>query len=124
MVILLAQTATKRQQTPNQWVSTPASRLKLAHSRAVVPRDLQAKQRRVARCPQPNEPKAIHVGVSIMMYTPLVLDSPIKLLSCWQGPWREIPTVLNTKKFRRLLHHRHQLLVLRTHPERATTYSQ
>lgn len=119
MAIILAQTATKRQQTSHQWASTPASRLKLVHSGAVVPRDLQAKQRRVARCPQ--EPSAIHAGVSVMMYTPLDLDTPTKLLSCWQDPWREIPTVLNTKKFRRLLRHRHQLLVLRTHPTGPST---
>ena len=74
--LVLAPPPTKRQQSAHQWASTLASRLKLAHSGAVT-RDLQAKQRRVSGCPQ--EPSTLHVGDSVLMYTPPVLYI---LLSC------------------------------------------
>jgi len=47
---VLAPTATKRPQTAQQWASTLASCLKIAHSGAVTC-DLQARQRRVAGGP-------------------------------------------------------------------------
>ena len=82
--LFLARTATKRRQTAQQWASTLASRLKIVHSGAVT-RDLQAKQRRVAGCPQ--EPSPLHVGDSVMMYAPPRPAFPTKLQSCWQGPF-------------------------------------
>ena len=65
--LVLAPTATKRRQTAQQWVSTLASRLKIAHSGAVT-HDLQAKQRRVAGCPQ--EPSPLHDVCSPLTWIP------------------------------------------------------
>ena len=82
--LVFAPTATKRRQTAQQWASTLASRLKIAHSGAVT-RDFQAKQRRVAGCPL--EPSHLHVGDSVMMYAPPRPGFPTELQSSWQGPF-------------------------------------
>ena len=82
--LVFTPTAKKRQQTAQKWASTLASCLKIAHSGAVT-RDLQAKQRRVAGCPQ--EPSTLHVGDSVKMYAAPRPGYPTKLQSCWQGPF-------------------------------------
>ena len=113
----------KSQQSASQWAATLSSCPKEAHLGAQA-WDLQTKQRRVASSEETCS--KLHVRDSVMMYVPPKPGFPTNLQNLWQGPYVVVKCLQgNTYRLKhqqnfckRVLHHRDQLRIVSTRPER------